>query len=69
MIPPRHADRLIGSIIALVVLAIGLRAGVEVWRHYHPAARVTVEEVMDPAPVHGVCDWIPDHVGCPGARK
>jgi hypothetical protein len=69
MIPPRHADRIFGGIIALVALAIGLRAGVEIWRYYHPVARVTVEEVVDPAPVRGVCEYIPEHTGCPEARK
>jgi len=64
MIPPRHADRILGGIIALVVFAIVLRAGADVWRHYHPVARVTVEEVLDPAPVRGVCQIAPDMAEC-----
>lgn len=72
MIPPRHADRLFGGIILLVAIAaLALLGGMvhDAWRYYHPIARVTVQEVLDPAPVRGICEYIPTHVGCPGVRK
>jgi hypothetical protein len=72
MIPPRHADRLFGGIILLVAIAaLALLGGMvwDAWRYYHPIARVTVEEVVDPAPVRGICEYIPKHRGCPEAQK
>ena len=69
MIPPRHADRLFGGILLMVGLVLGWRVGVEVWMRYHPIARVTVEQVIDPAPVRAICEYIPEHRGCPEAKK
>ncbi len=72
MIPPRHADRLFGGILVLVgIAALALLGGMarDAWRYYHPVARVTVEQVIDPAPIRGICDYIPEHRGCPEAKK
>jgi hypothetical protein len=66
MIPRTIAARAICGIL-LALIAKGI---VEAYQATHPPiARVTVQEVVDPAPVRSVCDWIPEHVGCPGARK
>ena len=45
--------------LLLTMLALGTA------RHYAPRAHVEVREVVDPAPVRSVCDWVPEHVGCP----
>jgi hypothetical protein len=49
------------------ILAVLLFRGT--YQHFAPRAKVPAVEILDPAPVRGVCDWIPEHVGCPGARK
>jgi hypothetical protein len=67
MIPPRHADRLFGGIILLVAIAaLALLSSLcrDMWRHYHPIARVTVQEVLDPAPVRGICEIMPTWSEC-----
>ena len=66
MIPRTIAVRAICG-IRLGRLAKG---AVEAYRATHPPiARVTVQDVVDPAPVRSVCDWVPEHVGCPQAKK
>lgn len=55
--------------LLLCVACLAIRGGWQVWRHYHPVARVTVEEVIDPAPVRSICDYIPKHRGCPGEKR
>jgi len=44
------------------ILAFLLFRGV--CQHYTPRARVTVSEVLDPAPVRGICQIAPDMAEC-----
>lgn len=62
-------DRTILSILLLCALVLLAGMARDAWRYYHPVARVTASEVLDPAPKRSVCDWIPEHVGCPKAKK
>ena len=55
-------------IVGAVLLAVLLFRGA--CQHYTPRARVTAVEVV-PVVVEDttICAYIPDHVGCNGARK
>jgi hypothetical protein len=57
-------DRTILSILLLCALVLLAGMARDAWRYYHPVARVTASEVLDPAPVRGICQIAPDMAEC-----
>jgi hypothetical protein len=66
----RDLDKTFTCLILLVIAILFTRLVVEELHRLRPdPPPLTTEKKINPAPVRGVCDWLPLDSGCPGAKK